>query len=229
MILTEAGAKLMLDPRKGHRDIPVKEAGYSYNERAVPSIDMDELQFWGTINTATVDLDGEVVLPEGMDPSYFPEQHRAVYLNHNYSERPIGKCRSIHATRAGIKALTALARTPEGYAIATMINEGVIRGLSIGFRRLDCGSPTPEEGKKYAGVQYMTRTWKAIEYSVTAMPCNPDAEIATKSRDAYLSGLDRLAGKSIPLDIAYKFGLPPPRSKRVALLGSDGSVVAVQG
>jgi len=155
------------------------------------AVDMKERQFFGTVNTPRVDMDREVVLPSGIDRSYFPDTVRAVYLNHDYG-CPIGKCRNLAGGASFIRALTRMASTQLATDVLTMIAEGVINGLSIGFTRTDSGPLTADEARVYPGATSIVRKWRCIEYSVTAMPCNPDATIDTKSMDRKMMTVERL-------------------------------------
>jgi len=64
-----------------------------------------------------------------------------------------------------------------------------VRGVSIGFVRLAGGQPTKEEVATYGPVEYVTREWRWLEYSVTPQPCNPGCSITSAE-----------AAKGTPLD-----------------------------
>jgi HK97 family phage prohead protease len=184
---------IILDPRKRH-PFAKGELGYRYADVTYNAYDPEQRTFWGTINTARLDNDQEVVVPSGANFDYFPEVTGAVYLNHEY-DAPIGVCATLQATPREIRARTRLSKSGLGDDVATMIEEGVLRGLSVGFKRSDAGPPTGDECKAYPGARTVCRTWKMVEYSVTAMPCNPDAVIDKKSMaviDVQLGGIDDL-------------------------------------
>lgn len=184
---------IILDPRKKH-PFGREELAYRYQDVGYNSYDPEQRTFWGTVNTARLDGDDEVVLPGGADFSYFPEVANTVYLNHNY-DNPIGTCAVLQATPREIRVKTRIAKTPSGNDVETLIIEDVLRGLSVGFKRIDSGPPTPDETNSHPGARNICRTWKKIEYSPTCMPCNPACVIDRKSAalvDIQLGGLDDL-------------------------------------
>ena len=61
--------------------------------------------------------------------------------------------------------------------VATLVAEGVVRGVSVGYVATDFGRPTPEEVEQYGDLRSIVRKWLWLELSVTPMPCNPDAVI----------------------------------------------------
>ena len=204
----------LTDPSKRHQIPDGAKAGIRFEEMGAPDYDAKNRQFWSTINTASVDQVGEVVLPEGINPAYFPTKVKTVYLNHDYNA-PVGKCRTLIATASGIRALTYISKTPLGDDVATMIEEGVLGGVSIGFYRTEASEPTPEERGKYPGAEFVTRAWDALEYSVTAMPCNPDAVIDVKGLDL-VSNL--LAAGRITRKTAEVMGLSDAKPRVVVLV-----------
>jgi len=128
----------------------------------------------GTTTRAVVDVDGEVVLPEGMDPTLFPRVYKTVYLNHDLS-KPVGACRNLKAQGDAIIAQTYISTTPLGEDVLTMIHEGVIEGQSWGFYIIEASAPSAEEVRKYGHAERIIRRWMPREYSVTPMPACPAA------------------------------------------------------
>lgn len=149
------------------------------------SADVGKRLVQGIATTAAPDMDDEVIVPN-FDMSYF-DAMRAVYLEHNY-DRPIGTNRNYRAEADGWYTTTYIASTAMGDEILTLIAEGVVRGLSVGVVPLEMGPPTPEEQNKYGGCRNVIRKSLMLEYSVTAMPANPQALI-----DAVSKGLVRRA------------------------------------
>lgn len=145
-----------------------------------PTVDWDNRLVQGIITTENIDLDGEVVVQSGIDTAYFlgadaESGVRTVYLDHNYS-RPIGTCRNLKMTKDGMYASTYISKTALGEEVLTLIDEGIIRGQSIGYRRMDSSDPDHAEAQKYGmGCDRVTRKSQLLEYSMTSMPCNPDA------------------------------------------------------
>lgn len=192
MVAIQVLAKRLTDAASPHaKFIGGGTVNFIVDDAPKIAVDEKERQFFGTINTPALDLDDEVVLPSGMDGSYFPAKVRTVYLNHDYAN-PIGHCRHMVGSAAIIRTLTRIAPTQLGLDALTLIQEGVINGLSVGFVRTDAGPLTPEEQRQHPGAKSIVRKWRCIEYSVTAMPCNPAATIDTKSIDRKMIAVERL-------------------------------------
>ncbi len=189
-----------------------------------------------TATTSAVDLVDEVVVPDGCQvrsdgqPVYLSDA-KAIYLSHDYASLPIGTFRSAKITRDGwvaqfvIHGQTALSRDIQ--ALFMLGDDNPVRGVSIGFNRIDAGRPTQAEIEEYGPCSYVTRTWKWMELSVTPQPCNPEAWVTMaqtgksvadpKTADA----LDRLACKgTIRKETARLLGLDKPEKKprRVLLI-----------
>ena len=136
----------------------------------------------GIVCTDAVDMEGEIVVPSGLDTSYFPERVKAVYLNHNYDALPVGKCRKMVLNDRGqLFCQTVIARGGQGDDLLSLMEEGVLNGLSIGFVTQSCSPPKPEE-ERYRGAKSVVRSAKLLEYSIVSMPCNQDALIEFVSK-----------------------------------------------
>jgi len=189
----------LLDRMKAHHGLGESEpVGARFCLTGKQAVNDSQRLVTAVANTATVDLMEEVVVPGGAEvdeqgrPLYF-EQARTIYLNHDY-ERPIGKLRN-PALRGDnwvcsfyITDATETAR--DTYAL---IREGIINGVSIGFRSLDWGSPTAQEIAKYGPISSIVRKWLWLELSVTPMPCNPQAWIT----DAKSAGIAEDVAKEV--------------------------------
>ena len=87
-----------------------------------------------------------------------------------------------------------------------LIDEGIISGLSIGFRALECSAPDAGEIAKYGmRCNRVIRKSMLLEYSVTAMPCNPEAT---------LKMLDLVAKSRVSKRTADMLSMPSPPSRR---------------
>lgn len=169
----------------GDKDIHVKASAAGESMK----VDWDNRLIKGLASTTLIDEDGEVVVPAGADLSYFlgadPENEaggiRTVYKNHDYTVE-LGVCRRMAVRSNGLWAQTYVTKLPIGEDTLTLIDEGIIRGQSIGFAVNESGPPTDEETRKYGPCRIVTRSYKVIEYSITGMPCNPGAllEAVTK-------------------------------------------------
>lgn len=162
-----------------------------------PSIDRTERLVKGFVSVATPDMDNEVVIPGGLDRSYFPKMVKSVYYGHDYSKKPIGVCRSMTVKDGGraMYCSTYILPGAEGDDLLTAIEHGAINGFSVGFTAEDYGPPTKEEVKEYGHCDTIVRRGKLIEYSIVAMPCCPAAlmDLAAKSL-IHRSSVERFGG-----------------------------------
>lgn len=176
--------------------------------------------------TGGIDLDGEVVVPEGADPAYFFKNGK-IFADHTYTiDHCVGRLRS--ASLFGPKdkpigwkvryTLFKLPGNPLPDDILTMANEGAAPGVSIGFIAKDFGALTKDESTRYGGARSIVRSWKWLELSPTCFPCNVDAQTldarpVTDDRKAgIIDGL--LVKGAIRPESAYALGFPREGKKR---------------
>lgn len=165
------------------------------------------------VTTDTIDLDREVVKPEGGDWSYFAKNGGRVPWAHNYSLPDVGRCLWMTRTAAG--------ESPNGWRAKTVyhprpgedvipkdavwfpdvvnhyVQELGLKGKSIGFVPTAMGKPTSDEVKarpELAEASWMIREWIGLEYSVAPIQCNPDAvaEMVSKARRSGLETPDAM-------------------------------------
>lgn len=182
MVATQSGQDIIRNIRSGCAgkglSIPdVKQMGRiaSYCKQArsdAPSATQTDIVCVAT--TDDVDLDGEVVLPDGADWTYF-QKNKVVFLDHSYgSAQAVATFRSITRQGKGWVCRATLLNDPENEnvrIVKTLADAGVL-GMSIGFTVEDAGQPTDQERKAYPKANWIIRKWNAIEISYTAMPCN---------------------------------------------------------
>lgn len=158
-------------------DFRVKVGQITGVKGKAPDVDTASRTVSGIISTTTPDNDGEVVLPSGLDMSYFPKRVKTVYLYHDY-EKPVGKCRRMELRDGSLWASTYITSTALGEDVLKMMDEGVINGFSIGFATKAYGPPTNDEEDEYGEHHTIHREGRLYEYSITPMPCNPDALVS---------------------------------------------------
>jgi HK97 family phage prohead protease len=129
----------------------------------------------GIVCTDSLDMEGEVVVPAGLDTSYFPERVKAVYLNHNYDELPVGTCRRLVRDGDGWYCSTFITRNPIGNEILVAIEEGALNGFSIGMIVMSARPPTEEDTRVFGWCDRVIDGAKLLEYSIVSMPANPSA------------------------------------------------------
>ena len=126
--------------------------------------------------TSAPDLDGEVVVPAGADTSYF-FQNRTIFWNHDY-RTPIGSLRSAKMSESGWLCRFGFSKTAFAQEVLTMVSEGVVNGVSIGFISMEAGPPTGAEIARYGPHGRTVRRWKWLELSVTPLRCNIEAGLS---------------------------------------------------
>jgi HK97 family phage prohead protease len=144
--------------------------------------------FTARITTETVDEDGEVLIPAGMDATYF-EKVKTVFWDHDI-ERPIGRTISkLRRSLDGVEAEVEWAVRPKGYQgewfpdfARGMVEQGVVSSVSVGFRVLPDGMRTATDGdvaKWGTSCRKVINRWQLYEFSVTPAPCNSAAVITS--------------------------------------------------
>jgi hypothetical protein len=184
-----------------------------------------------TINTATLDLDKEVVLPSGGDwETVFGKNGGQVTWCHQYSQIGVGRClwmvptwerrRAASISYAPADAWKASTEyhprpgkeaLPEGQPwfpgiVKYLVMERGLKGKSIGFLPTEMRRPTKEDVAavpQLAEASFFIAKWIGLEYAVAPIQCNPDAvrELGEKAR---------ADGIEIPAAIFKSFGVIVP-------------------
>lgn len=135
------------------------------------------IEIAGIATCDMLDCDEEVILPEGLDWSVFM-QYKVLYSDHMYGTRnavATVRCPPTRTTMPNGWKVQALLM-PDHYNDAIpqvrMLAERGALGFSIGFIPIEWGDPSPDEAKRYKGVQTVIRKAKVFEVSCTPMPCN---------------------------------------------------------
>jgi uncharacterized protein len=125
------------------------------------------------------DLTGDVMLPGAFARTLARRGARGVALlyQHDPSE-PIGRWLALEEDAVGLKAVGRLhAGTARGREVASLVADGILDGLSIGFRTLTARSDGRSGQRRLAEVDL----W---EISVVTFPMMPGARIAPEQRAA---------------------------------------------
>lgn len=192
--------------------------------------------------TNDIDLDREVVVPEGARTDYF-FNNNSIFVDHYYdADHCIGKRRNAklmhnlrgEATGWEVDFHIFNLKNPLAADMIVFAKDGSLAS-SIGFQALDYGKPEPSEMVRYkqgdVTPRSIVREWDWLELSVTMFPCNVMAaqvglsasdekeykrELVTK-RAEYVAGLYRknlISSASAKLYIPDK---PAPRRLSVDL------------
>ncbi len=158
------------------------------------------------VSVESVDREGDVVLAKGVDLTYF-QKNPIVTFAHKYDELPVGKAQWIKSVPGGIKAKTSYATRPDTWegswlpdAILALIQQGILKGKSIGFLPTKIRQFTREETKSRPDWTDATcvESCVLLEYACCALPVNQDALVEVVSKGLCdLATLKRL-GLSVP-------------------------------
>lgn len=151
--------------------------------------------FLATITTDSVDRDGEVVVPGGMNSRDY--ERNPVLLYEHDVKQPIGKMLGMKRAERSIEAEFALAPRPDSHVgewfpdtVASLMEFGALNTMSIGFMGLEARPASKADSEKYGPeVRRVYGKWKLLEVSVVSVPANQDAIITAVrkglvSRDA---------------------------------------------
>ncbi len=201
--------------------------GERKNLRAEFKAEASGERFVAVISTDTLDLDGEVLVPDGMDAGEF-DKRRTVFWNHNY-DRPIGV--AVGHLRRGARSIESEVRFAERPAthegewfpdtVKALIGQGIVRGVSIGFRPIPGGVRTATDGdrRKYgADVQRIIHRWKLLEWSVAPFQCNVDAVVQATTKGMMTADAAKALFGVDPVAVAVPAPVVEPKPVRATVL-----------
>ena len=147
-------------------------------------------KFKAVISTDSVDRDGEVMVPAGMNAKDY-ERNPVLLWNHDPSQ-PIGRSISLKREDSSIVAEFEFAPRPADYVgdwfpdyVRGLVAAGVVKAVSIGFMPLDGGARVATKGdvERYGpDVRKVFSKWKLLEVSAVSVPANQDALIYAVSK-----------------------------------------------
>jgi len=139
--------------------------------------DVEKREFTAIISTNDVDLANEVLLPEGVNAKDF--KNNAIILFNHDRDNPIGTAKSIRRQGNGLVAKGKLAQGIERIDdIWKLVQQGILKGVSVGFQILEQRPATPEDIKMFGkNVRSVISKWKLLEFSIVSIPCNQSALI----------------------------------------------------
>ena len=136
------------------------------------------------ISTTSVDRDGDVVLPSGVDLTDFKKNPVVLFI-HDNQKLPVGTAPIIQRKRDSIIAKVMFAERPDTLpseqefvpdTVFSMFQQGVLRAFSIGFLLDKARVPTPDDVRRFgAGVRQIITKWRLVEFSIVPVPSNQDA------------------------------------------------------
>jgi HK97 family phage prohead protease len=136
------------------------------------------------ISTTSIDRDGEVLLPSGIDLKDF-RKNPVVLLNHDQGGLPVGRAVSVKRSSDGIIAEVQFAERPAGHpssvewipdTVFNLFQQGILKAFSVGFIPLEMREPSDKDYKKFGDdVRNIVSKWSLLEFSVVNVPANQDA------------------------------------------------------
>lgn len=153
------------------------------------------------ISTDALDRDGEVMLPSGLEKKNYAG-NPVVLFNHDLGRLPVGKCLWVKSQGNKIIAKTYITdKTELGRDIFGLLQDDILKGVSIGFISRDFSAPTAAEIKgrpELAKARGIHRKWELFEYSFVTVPCNPEALTLAVSKGYSSATLKFLNGGELP-------------------------------
>lgn len=120
-----------------------------------------------------VDSYGDVIRPGAFTKTISERKDRIkVLFNHNGYDLPIGKPQDMKEDTLGLLTVTKMSQTQKGQDVYTLVSEGAIKELSIGYTAIQAGEIV--ENEKYLRE---LRELKLYEYSFVNFPANESAVI----------------------------------------------------
>ena len=156
------------------------------------------------ITTDSVDRDGEVVIPAGMNSKEY--EANPVLLYEHDVKQPIGKMLKMRRNERNIEAEFALAPRPETHVgewfpdtVAALMDFGALNTMSIGFLGLEARPASKADSEKYGdGVRRVYGKWKLLEVSVVSIPANQDAIITAVRKGLCSPAVAKRFGVTVP-------------------------------
>lgn len=137
------------------------------------------------ITTPNPDRVNDIVEPSGLETSNYLKTNPVVLWQHDDSELPIGKCISLYTAPDGIIATVEFVDPdtpfvgPKAEAIFSLIKQGVLNAVSIGFNVTECFM------NEYGGMTITEA--ELVEFSIVNVPCNRDAILIDHSEKTLTS------------------------------------------
>jgi HK97 family phage prohead protease len=181
--------------------------------------------FAAVITAETLDRDGEVLIPQGMNSVEF-EKNPTLFWNHDYAQ-PVGRCNGLKRKESTIVGDFTFAQRPDGYGgeffpevAAALVGQGIVNAVSVGYVPEDGGvrRATEIDRKKYGDrVHTVYSRWKLLEVSLAPLQANPDALItAVKKGMMSPVAAKKWFGIDAPKRTVVTVSVPVPSTKDAA-------------
>lgn len=148
-------------------------------------VDADDDRIVAKLTTVSVDRDGEVLIPQGMNSKEY-EKNPVLFYNHDYAN-PIGTVKRLKRTDDAVLGELSFAKRPSDYKgdffpefVETLVRQGIVKGVSVGFVAENGGQriASKSDRSRYGeGIKKVFNKWKLLEVSIAPLPANQDALI----------------------------------------------------
>jgi phage head maturation protease len=184
----------------------------------VKSAPLSSGEAYVVVNTDTLDRDGEVVVPKGLNDKEYRKNPIVLWM-HDQTQ-PVGTTVSMSRMDREIGAHMRFAKRPAGFEgpfmpdfVRALVEDGVIRGASVSFEAQAAGirNPTKADIEKYGSeVRRVFSHWKLLEWSFVSIGANPDAlVVAAEKSFADRDMVRKWCGGSLPESV----DIPTPRRR----------------
>jgi HK97 family phage prohead protease len=167
--------------------------------------------FSAIVTTETIDRDGEVLVPGGMNSKNY--EANPVLLWMHDPAKPIGKCVGIKRGTYDVAMSFEFAQKPDGWKgdwepdyIAGLVGAGVLNAVSVGFRPIEGGYRRATKGDvdKYGqDVRGVFSKWELLEVSLVSIPANQEALITAVTKGLLSPNAATFAGAKITVTIPH--------------------------
>ncbi len=181
------------------------------------SAGVDERAVVARISTISIDRDGEVLLPSGIDTREF-KKNPVVLFSHDSRTIPVGTATKIEKSHDAIRARMTFAERPASHpegvewlpdTLLSLFQQKVLRAFSVGFIPIDMRMADDKDKERFGEkVEAVITKWKLLEFSIVAVPANQDALVEAVSK-----GID------IGQDISKRWDIR--RKRRTLILTPD--------
>lgn len=189
---------------------------------ATLDVGQDKNDIVAIATTDDIDIEGDVVIPSGLDKSYL-SKNAQVFVDHEYGiDKAAGFIRSISAypepgpKQRGWKVRIGLYDNAMAAAVSEIASKSGQIGVSIGFRPKRVSEPTDDDRKRYGdGVQRIIKEAEWFELSFTAIPCNVSCQGRIVSGEPIKSVRDAVQARTISVETGKAFHVSGPERRIV--------------
>jgi HK97 family phage prohead protease len=126
------------------------------------------------VSTEAVDRVGDVIKAKGWELGNYKKTGAPVLFSHDYSQPPIGNAVEMEIQRKGLWSVTRFhEKTQMSRDLAMLAREGYMKSWSVGFNPTEQPEMRKDDKGNFLG--YIFNKQELLEYSLVAVPANPEA------------------------------------------------------